>query len=248
MSAKRKYIYGFIKEADTGLSLLGVEKSPVYAISLRDLAAVASDTSLKEVDPTRENVLAHTLVQDAFLRTCGLLPAGFGTVAEDEDETRRLLEENHDSLLSELDRLSGKIEVALKISWDDKAMAGQLEGNAEFARIKARISAASSPIVAQGLLADAGRLVERMAKEWTECYAQRIYNHLKALSIDAKLNRPLGIRSLLNASFLIERAREPAFQKEVYALDAQHKGKVNIKYVGPLPPYNFVDTRLVTVG
>jgi len=56
------------------------------------------------------------------------------------------------------------------------------------------------------------------------------------------------VKNVLNASFLIGRARESDFQKEVFKLDSQYQGKVNFKYVGPLAPYNFVNVNLEPVS
>ena len=120
-------------------------------------------------------------------------------------------------------------------------------GSEELTRLKAKINGTSSPIEAQRLLVEAGKLVERIVLDWKARYADRVYTVLKGLSIDARLNSPLGVKNVLNASFLIERARESDFQKEVFKLDSQYQGKVNFKYVGPLAPYNFVNVKLEPV-
>lgn len=242
---KRIYIYGFLKETGQKTpALTGLEKSPVYKINYQELNAMVNDIEMEEIDPTRENVLAHTLVQDTLLKSFTILPASFATVADDEEAVRRLLEKNYPALFNELGRLSGKIEVALKIMWDDKAMAEYLENGRQLSRLKDRLSAAS-PLVAQCLLQEAGKIVESVAQEWKITYAQKIFDHLRTLSVDAKSNKALGVKSLLNASFLITREREAEFKNEVYSLDNKHKGKVNFKYVGPLPPYNFVEAQLL---
>jgi hypothetical protein len=246
MSLERKYIYGIIEEAKPmRFSFLGVGDAEVYTINHRELAAVVSDTALEEIDPTRKDVRAHTVVQDELLKNCSLLPMGFGMIAGSKDDVLKLLEKNYQGLSRELVRLAGKVEVELKVYWDQEAMIKELQGRSEeLTRLKAKINGASSPIEAQRLLVEAGKLVERIALDWKARYADRVYGVLKGLSIDARLNNPLGVKNILNASFLIERARESYFQKEVFKLDSQYQGKVNFKYVGPLAPYNFVNVKL----
>jgi len=250
MSLQRKYIYGIMEGPQPrSCGFSGVGDAEVYTINYQKLAAIVSDTELQEIDPTRKNVLAHTVVQDKLLRDYTLLPMGFGMIAGSEDEVVRLLERNYQGLSQELTRLAGKIEVELKVFWDQEAMIKELQGESvELTRLKAKIKAASSPIEAQRLLVEAGKLVERIALDWKAKYADRVYAVLKGLSIEAKLNNPLGVKNILNASFLIDRSRESDFQKEVYKLDSQYQGKVNFKYVSPLAPYNFVKLKLEPVN
>jgi hypothetical protein len=242
-----KYIYGIIEELQPRkFDFPGVGDAEVYAINYQKLAAVVSDTQLQEIDPTRKNVLAHTTVQDTLLKEYELLPMGFGMIASNESEVQELLEGNYDGLIGELKRLSGKIEVELKAFWDQEAMMKELQGESdELTKLKAKINAASSPIVKQNLLVEAGKQVEQTALNWKTKYAQRTYAALKELSVDARLNEPVGVKNILNASFLIDRPKESEFRKEVYKLDSKYQGKLNFKYVGPLPPYNFVKLKLV---
>jgi len=250
MSLERKYIYGIIEESKPmKFSFLGVGDTEVYTINHRELAAVVSDTVLEEIDPTRKDVRAHTVVQDELLKNCSLLPMGFGMITDSKDDVLKLLEKNYQELSRELVRLAGKVEVELKVYWDQEAMIKELQGGSEdLTRLKAKINGAASPIEAQRLLVEAGKLVERITLDWKARYADRVYNDLKGLSIDARLNNPLGVKNVLNASFLIGRARESDFQKEVFKLDSQYQGKVNFKYVGPLAPYNFVNVNLEPVS
>jgi hypothetical protein len=245
-----KYIYGIIEEPQSRrYSFPGIEDAEVYTLNYQELAAIVSDTELQEIDPTRRNVHAHTVAQDELLRDYTLLPMGFGMIASSEDGVRKLLEKNYQGLVREISRLAGKIEAELKVFWDQEAMTKQLQGESqELTKLQARIKAASSPVEARNLLLLAGMQVERVAFTWRDKYAQRVYDVLRRLSSDARLNNPLGIKNILNASFLIDRHQEGVFKEEVYRLDSEYQGKVNFKYVGPLPPYNFINLKLEPVG
>ena len=248
MSTQGEYIYGIVEGPQLRrFSFPGVGESEVYTINHQRIAAIVSDIEFSEIDPTRKNVHAHTVVQDELLKEYTLLPMGFGMVAT-EDEVRGLLEKNYEGLTNELNRLAGRIEVELKVFWDQEAIIKELQGeNQELSRLKAKINAASSPIEAQNLLAMAGKLVENIVLDWKTRYAEMVYTVLKELSYQAKMNNPVGLKNLLNASFLIDKSRESEFKEQVYKLDSKFQGKVNFKYVGPMPPYNFVDLRLEPV-
>ena len=154
MSLERKYIYGIIEEAKPmRFSFLGVGDAEVYTVNHRELAAVVSDTALEEIDPTRKDVRAHTVVQDELLKICSLLPMGFGMIADSKDDVLKLLEKNYQGLSRELVRLAGKVEVELKVYWDQEAMIKELQGGSEeLTRLKTKVKNASSPIEAQRLL------------------------------------------------------------------------------------------------
>ena len=161
----------------------------------------------------------------------------------------KLLEKNYQGLTRELVRLADKVEVELKVFWDQEAMIKELQGRSEeLTRLKAKIKNAQSPIEAQKLLIEAGKVVEHIVLDWKATYADRVYSILKGLSLAAKQNNTLGVKNVLNASFLIESSKESQFQKEVFKLDSQYKGKVNFKYVGPLAPYSFVNVKLEPVN
>jgi len=249
MSPPGKYIYGIIEEpAFRTFSFCGIGGAEVYTINQERLAAVVSDTGLTEIDPSRRNVLAHTTVQDMLLKEYTLLPMTFGMIAGGVEQVRRLLEANYQALAGEIRRLAGKIEIELKVFWDRAAMIEALQGgNRELDQLRSKIKAAPSPLEAQRLLVEAGRLVEGVVLDWRARYARLVYAMLKALSLETQLNQPLGVQNILNAAFLIDRARESQFQQEVHRLDAQYQGKVNFKYVGPLPPYSFVNVKLEAV-
>ncbi len=244
--SNNKYIYGIIEEPQPAkFEFLGLEDAQVYTVNYQNLAAVVSDTCLDEIDPTRKNVLAHTIVQDELLKNYTLLPMGFGTVTASEDSVLRLLEKNYEDLIRELERLAGKIEAELKIFWDEKALTG--ENQELLDKLKARIKSASSAAEAQRLAIEAGMAVERIIRGWKSAYADQVYSTLKEMATDARLNASAGVKNLLNASFLIERSRENEFVEQVRRLDAEYEGKLNFKYVGPLSPYSFVGIMLESV-
>lgn len=47
-------------------------------------------------------------------------------------------------------------------------------------------------------------------------------------------------RMVLNAAFLVEREREAEFDDAVRRLGERFEDQFLFKYVGPVPPYNFV--------
>lgn len=239
------YIYGIIREPGTKtFSTPGIDGAAVFTINWQDLGAVVSNTQLGEVAPTRRNVRAHTAVQDELLQGYTLLPMSFGMIADGGAKVLRLLEKNRPALTAELARLAGKIEIELKVFWDQEKILKELQArDGQLARLRSNIRVAS-PVEAEELLVEAGRLVERVALDWKTRYAERVYQALKELAVDARINKTVGVTNILNTSFLIDRSVEGRFHEEIARLDTRYEGKVNFRYIGPLAPYNFVELKL----
>jgi hypothetical protein len=243
----RKYVYGIIEEQEIkNFDFFGIEGAPIYTINCRQLAAVVSDVDITEIDPTRHNVLAHTIAQDSILKRYTLVPMGFGMVAANETAVFNLLEKNHVGLTAELRRLAGKIEAELKVFWDDNALT--VENRQLIEKVQAKVKASSSAVETQRILSEAGMQVEKVVISWKGQYADRIYAALRKLAVDSRLNDCSGVKMLLNASFLIERQNELAFLEQIRNLDAEFQGNINCKYIGPLSPYNFVSLKLEQVN
>ncbi len=64
---------------------------------------------------------------------------------------------------------------------------------------------------------------------------------LRRLSSDSCLNTTYGDDMLVNAAFLVDKAREKEFDATVEGLAARYKGRIEFKYIGPAPPYSFVN-------
>jgi hypothetical protein len=77
---------------------------------------------------------------------------------------------------------------------------------------------------------------------------EQIYNPLLELAEAGKQNNIIPGKILLNAAFLLDRENEAAFDKKVNDLFENWRDKVEFKYTGPWPAYNFVNIRLRIEG
>ena len=81
-------------------------------------------------------------------------------------------------------------------------------------------------------------------EEMQSFYQEQIYPPLQEISLDARLNKLLNERMVLNAAFLVSRDQETGFDAKVNELYEQHHEEFNFMYSGPWPPYNFIDLKL----
>jgi hypothetical protein len=247
LATTSRYLYGIIEELQSiTFEFRGLEDAGVYTLNFQDLAAVVSDIEPGEIDPTRRNVMAHTLVQDGILKKYTLIPMGFGIVAASQANVNNLLQKNYPELVSELKKLADKIEVEIKVFWDDKALVA--ENHQLINKLQNQVKSAGSAIDAQRRLSEAGMQIEKIVLNLKSKYADQIYSSLKRLASDSRLNPCSGVKMLLNASFLIDRKTETDFVDLVRYLDTKFQGHMNFKFIGPLSPYNFVSIKLGQVN
>jgi len=240
-----RYIYGFIEEPRRKeFSFSGIDGKKVYSYNYQDLAAVLSEAEEIECDPIRVNLLAHTHVLEEIAREYLILPMSFGIIAENEEKVTELLRQNYLEFMRQLKMLKGKIELGVKVLWIEDAVVKEMESRVkDFQELKKKIVDLSAK-EDQNAKLKAGRLVESIVKEWGKKYVQKIYNSLKEIAVDSRLNQPIGIKMLLNSSFLVDKNKEKDFDKRVNELAQKYEDQLKFKYVGPVPPYNFVNIKL----
>ncbi len=245
--AEGKYVYCVIKtaeERDFGPIGIGEGGGSVYTVCYKDLAAVVSDTPIRIYDPTRENVLAHELVNETVMREFTVIPMAFGTIFRTNDDILELLKSTYRAFDDVLEKMRGKIEFGLKVLWDRDVVVARLEtGDEEIRRLKEEITsnAQSSTYFARMQL---GRMVEAALVSAANRYVTDIDESLKPVAVTSRSNKPIGDRMIMNAAYLVERSREQEFDEAVKVLSRRYEEVLSFKYTGPWPPYNFVNIKL----
>src|SRR5918911_5277959 len=100
---------------------IGGPDKPVRLLTYDDLAAVVSDAARDEYAVTRENLLAHQRVIMQAMTRSDVLPVAFWTVAESDQQVQeQLLRGAADALHRALAEVRGRIELALKVLWNEE--------------------------------------------------------------------------------------------------------------------------------
>jgi hypothetical protein len=86
-----------------------------------------------------------------------------------------------------------------------------------------------------------GQLVEHAMAQLRARDAEAIESELAPLCVEMKTNALLTDMMIVNAAFLVEKAGEGRFDAAVNAIAERNAERLILKYVGPLPPFDFVD-------
>ncbi len=214
----------------------------VFSVQHGGLAGVVSRALPARCRPTRENLLAHELVNEAVMRRHAMVPMSFGTVFESERDVVALLEGAERPLRELLALLRGKIELGVKVRWDRPRVLAELER--EEPELRDLRGPSEGPGGAGRSRTRYGRAVERALESRARELKGSVYQALRPLAVAGRTRRAVGNDLLLDVAFLVENAREEDFDRAVDALVARHRGELRFDYTGPWPPYSFVNVRL----
>lgn len=204
-----------------------------------NLAALVSDSPRIRYPISKRNLLTHERVLERAMEFSDLLPMQFGKVATSDQEVIVALLEGQGHLLQELlERVRGKIELSLNVEWRRGALFAEIVAEDPAIR-HLRDAMIARPTFSEQLML--GQMVERVIASKREREAQRILAALQSHAVDIRLNAVRSEMTVLNGAFLVNRATIEKFDEAVGRLEAQSASSLTIRYVGPLPPYSFVN-------
>jgi hypothetical protein len=245
MEKEGKYLYciigsnGFQSFGPLGIGGRGDE---LHTIRFNDIAAVASNSPIVKYPVSRENSLAHEKAIEVVMEHYTVLPVRYGIIAEDEEKVRRILEREYGRFKELLNRMEGKRELGLKAVFNEKFIYQEiLQSYPEIRRLRNEIASRPPEATYFGRI-EIGRMVESALKKEKEKYKDLILHALGGLAEDSICtDRIIGERMILNAAFLVNRDKEGEFDQRVNQLGNRYGDKITFKYVGTLPPFNFVN-------
>ena len=244
-----KYIYCIIASNEArsfGTLGIGDRGDEVYTICFNDIAAVVSNSPIKKYPVSRENLIPHERAIEEVMKTHTVLPVRYCTIAEDEEKVKKILEKEHDRFKDLLNKFKGKKELGVKaIFKEDVIYKDILEKYKDIKVLKEKIATLPSEKT-YFQRAEIGEMVEVALEKEKEIYREDILKTLTPLSLEVKTNYTYGERMIINTAFLATEDNEPEFDQKVQELDAQYGDKIKFKYVGMLPPFNFINLVIET--
>ena len=246
-----KYIYCIIKRdkpQSFGPLGIGGRGDELHTICFQNIATVVSNSPMIKYSTSRENLLAHEKAIEEVMEKHTVLPVRFSTIAEDEEEVEKILEKEYDRFVALLKDMKSKKELGLKAIFKEEVIYKDiLEKYKDIKRLKERISTIP-PERTYYQRMEIGDMVEAALQKEKEIYKKGILNTLLPLAVEVKNNNTYGERMIISAAFLVEEHKEPEFDQKVQELGEKHGNKIEFKYVGTVPPFNFVNLAIKTSG
>lgn len=240
------YLYGLIRSSDASPPDLGagVVEVPVRLFPAGDLIALVSDLPPGAVARSRRNMIAHTSVLERVIARIDVLPLRFGTIAPRADTLAHCIAANADRFCMALDDIAGRVELGLKASWRDGVIFDEIvQADPDLGQLRDRLRSRPARETYYERL-ELGRRVEAalIARRTAETAA--ILSELSKLAERETDLRTMDEDMIFNRAFLLRREHELLFDTHVQAAGDRYGERVNFRYVGPAPPYNFVNVQV----
>lgn len=221
------------------------ETSPVFAVAHGDFAMLVSKEPLKKYPLVRDTLIAHQRINEQAMQAGTVLPVRFCTMAENEEQIVKEVLGNEEKI-SEFKRaqvfVKGKNEFGLRARWKNLGQVFQEIGE-ENEKVKMAKEKAGGQ-KGEGLrmsLIEVGHLVQEGLEEKKTAVEKALTKDLIPLAVQYKKNNVLGDANILNAAFLVDEKKQAEFDRAVNTLVGGQEDKIQFKYVGPIPPFNFVE-------
>jgi len=172
----------------------------------------------------------------------GAKPTKPDTATPVEDIQHKLLERKSEELEDLYRQMDGRMELGVRALWrDEKAVFAEiLAENADMRRLRDSLARKPPQAVRFDGIA-LGRMVKEALERKRGQEAAQILSPLRPLAEGMRENDTLVDRMVVNAAFLVHRGLVPDFDRAISELDRARGGRMGFKYVGPTPPYNFVN-------
>lgn len=217
--------------------------SPVFVVVGDKFAAVVSEEPMKKYPLVRDYLIAHQKVNEAVMQTHRVLPVRFCTMAENKEKIiKEVLSPKADEFDSKLAEMENKEEYGLRLRWKDLDKVFKDIGETD-EKVKTKKEKILSMPESQrrNELIDVGHLVQEAVTQKNKGMARLVMEALSPLAVTTRENNTLGDAMVLNAAFLVEKQKVTAFDQAIESLDAKYGNDLQFKYIGPVPPFNFVE-------
>ena len=241
------YVYGVSPKTGRELpSVHGVEGGELHGVEHDGLLALTS--RLRRPRLAARDLRAHWRVLEQAFEKATVLPVRFGTVMESEDDVReRLLEPNAEQLSALLEQMNGLVQLNVKGRYDEDALLRQIvQQTPAIAQLRERIA---------GRPAEAAPAEQFRLGQMVEGAVAAHRDRDTALALEALQPSALSVRAeevahpaAFDLAFLVERSGEGGFNEAVHRLREQLAPRIELRYVGPLPPFSFAQADLSIGG
>ena len=244
-----KYIFGVIntnEEKKIG-TIEKTKMSEGYTVPFQDIACVVSDYPESSFDyGTREEVakklISHQTVIEKVMREYTIIPIRFGTLLENSNEVKKVLEKGYFEFKNRLKELDKKIELDVVALWKDLNSAIKKIGDEdeEIRNFKEEIAKKPPQETFQDRVKIGSMIKDAIDKKKDKLQSEMLEFLKDKVKVDeAKKHELMDDRMILNCAFLLDKDKESEFDQALNELNERCNETVNFRCVGPLPPYSF---------
>lgn len=236
------YVYGVVP-ASTRLpqGLLGTGGGRVRLVRYGDLAGVISEIPPTGALGTREDLLAHENVVASLAAHTTMLPLRFSAVVTTASGVvEEMLEPYYDWFTGVLADLEGRAEFSVSGAYvQDTVLREVLAEDPEVMRLRESLRGLPETTAYYDRVR-LGELIIHALDAKREVDTQELMQTLSPHAVSAVPRPPVNEDTAADAAFLVSENDEASFRKAVDELGYRWAGRIRLRVLGPLAPYDFV--------
>jgi len=240
------YVYGIVPadvEVEKSAKGIGDPPAKVKVIREGDIAALVSPIKTDHPLGKPECLQAHARLLDGTASVSPVLPVRFGAVMTDEEAVaEELLRANHDEFAHALSELEGHAEYIVKGRYQDEAILSEVLSESDQAQQLREDIRGKSEDAARNSRIALGELVSKTIEAKRDADTKTALEELDGLASQVNVREPTHELDAVYVAVLAEVDREGDLEKTVEKLGKKWKGRVDMRLLGPLAPYDFVVT------
>ncbi|MBL1258025.1 GvpL/GvpF family gas vesicle protein [Methylocystis sp. Sn-Cys] len=234
------YVYAVTSNDNDPPPLQGVLDRTTFLVGSGPLNAIVSDCPVGALRAERRNLAAAQRVLTALNAKFDLLPMAFGTIAKSENDLRRFLDGQRDRLVSQLERVSGAVEMGVRLNIEAADPVAYLVARhpaLQAARDRTYVGSRPPSHEARVRL---GQMVDEAFRRYREAQSAQVISVLGDACLEVVSLPVRNDREIANLAALVPRAGLEDFERAVQASAAEIEEDIAFNIAGPWPPHNFV--------
>ncbi|MEV0236496.1 GvpL/GvpF family gas vesicle protein [Nonomuraea sp. NPDC050786] len=238
------YLYGVVP-ADLNLASddrgLGDPPGEVQLVRHGEVAALVSDVNVDQPLGQPDDLLAYERLLDSVAAKGPVLPFRFGAVlASPEAIVEELLTPFHDEFLGALRDLEGQAEYIVKGRYVESALMREiLAENPEAAALREAIRGQAEDVTRNERIR-LGELIAATIEAKRDLDTRTLLDALSSHYSTAMVRPPSHEQDAVHVAMLARTGEQRALEKALGELGETWDGRVNLRLLGPLAPYDFV--------
>lgn len=223
----------------------GLYDQEIKCIQVGDICILYSQIDDLAYENRLEDLKIHNSVAWKAMENGVVLPFEFGSIVKDEAAIIRLMDELYTQFKENFSRLTGKIEMGLKVFGDTTIDASNDASSSRFTFYPSNsYSQAQQNYQGINYLLNKYNVYksENKKKQHLEQLVTEILYSMPALIVDSKVVQSETGKLLLNSSFLMSIEHIAIFKQRIKYIKENYPQYVFI-VSGPWPPYNFINVK-----
>jgi Gas vesicle synthesis protein GvpL/GvpF len=236
------YVYGILPgDVELTEEIRGIGDCEVTLVRDGDLAALVSEVELIGPLGTTEDLQAHKEILDSVAAGAPVLPLRFGAVVTSEDAVvSELLEPHRDEFAAALEELEGRTEYAIKGQYVESVILEEiLSEDSEAAELREQIRGQDADATREERIR-LGEIISNAVAAKRERDTQQLLSALEDHAVASVVRDPTDELEAVNVAFLVEEDKADELEQEAEDLGADWDGRVELRVLGPMAPYDFV--------